>query len=197
MHSRNLLFLLLLLGIVACSPSQKTENYSFQAALPHQISNTASELSPMDLKKLAQAKGKTVEAINSEDLSKIIKSAKGRLFLFSFWTKDCMDCINQLQQLEAFVDSQEPDKYQLVFINLDDKTQLEEVNLIIRQKGIAARSFWLENKQDTTWQSVIANKWKPNHPFLLMVQNEEGVLMSYEKSLNSDELFSLLQPFSI
>lgn len=197
MHSRNLLFFLFLIGLAACSPSQKTENSSFQAALPHQISNTASALSPTDLQKLAQAKGKTVEAINSEDLSKIIKSATGRLFLFSFWTKDCTDCIHQLQQLEDFVNSQEQDRYQLVFINLDDITQLEEVNLVIRQKGIAARSFWLENKQDTTWQSVIAHKWKPNQPFLLMVQNEEGILMSYEKSLNNDELFSLLQPFSI
>lgn len=143
------------------------------------------------------AKSKTVTPINAIELAEIIKTAAGRMYLFSFWTKDCLSCMEQLKQLEDFTRNSADNSHQLVFINLDTDVTATELNNTLKNHHINTKSFWLKNMEFKGWSTLLPNVITNNQPYLLMVRNDENILLSYQQTFSPNELFNLLNPFPI
>lgn len=192
MHSIKSLLLVASLLLFACSPPQKTTSVVLNAAAVSTISTSKKITS------LAQAetvvKNKPLTPINATELAEIIKTAAGRLYLFSFWTKDCSTCLEQLRQIENFTTNKGENFPQLVFINLDPEMNNRELNQVLSNQQISAKSFWLENKESNIWKHLLPTTLLESQPYLLMVRNDENIRVGYNQPFSSEALFNLLHP---
>lgn len=191
-------FILLGLGLFfTCSPSQKTALQNRNEVAPQRISFQQ----PSSIKNLenatVSAKGKTVEPISGGDLSKIIKAAAGRTHLFVFWTKECADCLTQMQTITTFANHSTTPNYQLVFVNINQEKDLEGFSQQLQNRNLTMRSFWLNQSKPNALQSFLNEPLDPNQPFVLAVQNDIDVFKYLKGKVEKEELYSFLQPLSI
>lgn len=195
MHSKQNLLLVASLLIFACSPPQKTASIEFNEASVSTISNSK-KITALEVE-ASGTKSKTVTPINAKELAEIIKTAAGRMYLFSFWTKDCISCLEQLKQLEDFTTKTAKNTNQLVFINLDTNVTAAELNNTLKNHHINTKSFWLKNQASKGWKTLLPEAITKKSPYLLMVKNDENIRLSYKKVFSSIELFNILTPYPI
>jgi len=192
MHSKQYLLLVASLLIFACSPSQKTTSLAFNETSVSTISNSIKKTTLEQVTNVA--KSKTVTPINATELAEIIKTAAGRMYLFSFWTKDCPSCLEQLKQIEEFTTKSAENSPQLVFINLDTNVKIIELNDSLKNHNINTKSFWLKDVANKSWRNLLPETITINQPYLLMVRNDKNILSSYKQTFSPIEIFNLLSP---
>ena len=119
-------------GLLACqSPTTEAPaGHSpdpFETALPHGTSLPSTELSPEDVQKLATANGRRVDSLRLDSLARMINGLGEGLHILNFWRIDCPECLSLSQRLSDLRQAQEPERFALHLINLDELEALHQV----------------------------------------------------------------------
>ncbi len=190
-------FILIGLGLLfTCSPSKKSTLLSRNEAIPQRISLDKPSQIKNPREASLSAKGKTVEPISGKDLSKIIKSAAGRMHLFVFWTKDCTNCLSQMQAITTFANHTSTPDYQLVLINIDGVADLEGYSEQLQNQDLTIHSFWLNQSDRQNWQALLPASIEKNQPYVLAVQNDKNIFKYLKGMVSIEILHNFLHPLS-
>ena len=169
---------------------------SFESAIPHGKSLNISELSDTDKEKLARASGISAEIIPFDSLKLLISKDSSALTIYNFWDLDCKSCLTNNMilkkiQYEDF-DSQE---FKVVYVSVDG-TSPEMINSYIRENGIIDKTYIVEMDTITNWPSYFQNGWEGQLPAMMIVNNDDGTRLFYQKEFTIEELGAVLLPLT-
>ena len=118
------------------------------------------------------------------------------LYIYTFFSIDCQQCIAQMACYEQIYQELKPDnKVQLVYVNLDSSKDMESKVLpFMRQKGLSGQVLSLDIARREMIYNFIDEDWRGQLPATLFVDNSAETWMFYEKSFNYDELKAVIQP---
>ncbi|MEL6639466.1 MAG: hypothetical protein AAFW73_14070 [Bacteroidota bacterium] len=190
-------------GLLACqSPAaENTPNGQvpdpFETALPHGTSLPSTELSPEDVQKLATANGRRVDSLRLDSLARMINGLGEGLHILNFWRIDCPECLSLSQRLSDLRQAQEPERFALHLINLDELEALPQVVASIRAQGLSEPCSILVQDSTQQWTDLVQLNWAGSLPALLLLNNTEGIRLFYQKNFSREELQALIAPFTL
>lgn len=186
-------YILFFLCIQMCSfgcVNEQTQT-AHHAALPHTLDTNNKELSEADKEKLANANGKEVTSILVQDIEQMFDVAKDKRHIFSFWKLDCALCIASLKTITDVLKGIDSNQYRLIFINLDQKNRLHEVNSFIRLENIFAETYHLDVTPNVQFDGI-DNDWNGDIPATFFVQEDENVFIKVTEKIDEKILMKLL-----
>lgn len=181
--------------------SDKTANAtpidSFESALPHGKALPDENLSDEEKFKLANASGRQAIEIEVDSLLDIVHNDTSGLNIYNFWNLKCEECLQVISYLESI--KQEPEstsKLNLTHINTDQFNQ-EQVNSTIREYGIVSKVFQIKLKNSKINYAAFQSNWNGELPAILIINQEEGLQLFYQRTFTIEELQALLLPLMI
>ncbi len=196
--SAILLIGFLFLGCKDNNEPKKTIVNPFESALPHGASpENPLKLSKDDLKKMAEAKGKTVEVLTSKDLFEKINNSVDALHLFYFWSINDLVSKNMILNLSKVQKEFDAEKLKIHLVNFDDQISEKELNKSVRLYPHFDAYYKIPTEQKTDMLRLIYNNWDGKVPGLLVVNKTNATKSFFSKELKSDELYAILQPLAL
>jgi thiol-disulfide isomerase/thioredoxin len=201
MNSLKIFFIILSTFTAVACQNSVSESDTTQPedilAMPHgedvPLSNTSTE----DLKKIATAKGKTVELVTMAELSNILSNTGDELIVCNFWATWCKPCIAEMPFFDKLQDEFKEDEVRIIFVSVDDINQAEKVKTFVREKQL--RSQMMQMNEDRTvlktWFGKIQNGWTGEVPATLFVRTDGDIKTFYTGSFQTyEELRAALYP---
>jgi len=195
---KYILLIFFCLFIVSCggtADEQANDDNPHHAAIPDSNVDMTSELSPEDREKLARAKGKQASSVDIKSLSQILKDSKSSAVLCYFWSIDAgvdRSALNQIAELSRNADERQ---LQVALVHLGPENHSEEVNAIIRESGVYADAYMIENALGLNKIQGNDANIKEELPYYYIYNAEEGTGMWQDGKVGIEELRAILQPF--
>lgn len=195
----NLLLGLFIFCLFSCVQGEKqndSENSNpHHSALPDSDVTMETELSEVDKRKLANAKGKEASPVSMEKLNATLENLESKVALCYFWNESNEKTEKLLKSLDKISDQLDAEELSIFLICTEIAPDVNRINGIVRASGIDAEIFLLENEKifgDITGDS---GKWSGLFPAYYMYQPKEksGTWLAGEK--DSSELYAMLQTF--
>lgn len=169
---------------------------SFESAIPDGKQLPMQELSDEDRIKLAKASGKQAETLPFDTLISLINDTND-LIVFNFWNLDCHSCKVNIDIFEKLRhESEEAPNFQVIHINTDNLYP-DMLNSYIREKAILDPVYTIDTDKVPNWKSLIHVGWDGQVPSVLIVNNEDGTRLFYEKQFTMDEFQTILLPLTL
>lgn len=200
---RVFLFIIGTFTAVSCqnetATSKKSEDTipDLEAILPHGSDVKQEELSEADLKKIAQAKGKTVEMVTFDQLSKVLNNTGDELIVCNFWATWCKPCIEEMPFFDRLQDEFEEDDVRVIFVSIDKPEDKEKVTTFVRQKQVRSEVMQINeaNSKLKSWFPTIKQNWTGDLPATIFLQTDGDVRTFYSGAFESyEELRATLYP---
>lgn len=169
----------------------------YESALPHGSSPPAEGLSIEDQKKLKTGYGKQVDSLSVEQLVWMLDSLGGQLNVLNFWSLSCKECPANNKTLEKAQMTLGDSSVFIQHINLDDQEMVSDVNAQIRAQGLINPCVLLQTQGNTQWMNAVQSNWDGSLPALVLINQDEGIRLFYQKIFSEDELLALFQPFTL
>ncbi len=190
---------LLLFLLISCknntdSKAAKKQIDPLEAALPHGDTLPVSNLNEADRTKLANAIGRTVDIISQEAMVADFKKKSDKLQVYAFWTLDCKTCVQQHKLLRKLQNEIGVEEMELTFVNLDPKNRISEVNASIRVQSISESAYLISNLIISDLDPQFKNIFSSKPPTLLFIQNNYHTFEYFNRLLEYEELFAMVQP---
>ncbi|MEL6865345.1 MAG: hypothetical protein AAFP19_13045 [Bacteroidota bacterium] len=170
---------------------------STDTALPHGASLPLSQLSEADKRKLAQAKGKSVQLIQPDTLRDQMQKSKGPLQVINFWRLDCESCHQLNLHLQQLAAELEEEQLRLIYLNLDSPVAQPAVNAYIREHSLLQSTYQLQIPDTLGWEQRFHPNWSGDLPALWLYDAEEGIDFLYRQEWTFEELVAVIQPFMV
>ncbi len=170
---------------------------SFESAMPHGKPLQESELSDNDKMKLARANGITALNLPFDTLLHKIQKDTSGLVIYNFWNLDCSSCkvtIDILKKLQ-YQNFNEGD-FDVRHINTKS-IYPEMINSFIREHDIVNQVYTISTDSIPHWPSHFQNNWDGQLPAILLVNNEDGTRLFYQKEFSLEELQTVLLPLTL
>ncbi len=188
MKLRNVIYLLIIsIFLVGCgSDPQKSEVASIdpnESALPHGTTLPTQAMSKSDIDELRNAKGKKAMTISPLKLIELVAAKKKILQCFVFWNSNCSVCQTIVKRLET----KELETKQIQISLITEETDVESLNLFIRQQNIVPKVYRIKSRNNR-WKKSIDKDWDGSLPAILIVNSVDNSHQFYPlKSLNEFE----------
>ena len=193
----NLIFCLLL--AVGCKNKNQNDNSTQKTdhsnAIPDALSPEDGKLSEVEKNALANAQGRQAETITIADLEAMFSHSKDKIHIYSFWKNNDRNCTEVNKALLDIQKEVGDSLARLIFINLDDASQLPLVNSFIREYGVTSNVFVTSDSLNMGWYDQIHPTWSGEVPAVYLKNESDGVNLFYQKNFTAEELTVLLQPF--
>jgi thiol-disulfide isomerase/thioredoxin len=180
--------LLLVVGtfsVVACQNENKPTDEEVQMALPHGEPVKTNELSDSDLKKIANSKGKTVEAVTFAELEELLENTEDMLLVCNFWATWCKPCIEEMPYFDKLEDEFEGKNVKVLFVSLDNpKARETQVTTFVRKKQVRSETVLLDEKVLTQdeWIQKLMPSWEGDIPATIFVKTSNDIREFYAGS---------------
>jgi hypothetical protein len=179
-------------------PKEKAPKVNpFESAMPHTETNLDSELSQVDRKKLANAKGKTAIPISKNEMDSMFQYSNEILHIYSFFKYDNMESLKANRTVLAAQKEMGDSLFNVILFSLDAPTNLNKINSFIRENNVISEVFYSSDKLNTEWFQKIHPNWSGEVPATLMVNETDGTYLFYQKGFSKEELSALIQPFTL
>ena len=105
---------------------------------------------------------------NTNDLEAIKDGAKGSVLLVNFWASWCKPCVSEFPELVKLYKNYKDKGFQLVFISLDDATDIDKaVKPFLEKQGVDFTTYYnkfakpedLIDYIDKNWQGAIPSTY--------------------------------------
>ena len=186
------LVILVFLFLSSCGGSSSSQ--PDLSAIPHAEALPSTELSAADKKKLENAVGKQVEAINMTDLQNMLSASTNKLYVYAFWHSACKVCLSNIENLKEISTTIGPDKMKVITLNSGESAK--KVNLMVRSENIAFETYQLKIKTDN-WNTILDENWDGSLPALFLVNKSEEIFLKYYKPMSVSELDAIIQTLII
>jgi hypothetical protein len=169
---------------------------SFESAMPHGKSLDISELSGQDKQKLAHASGIIAEVIPCDSLKKLISNDSPGLTIYNFWDLSCKSCLTNNLILKR-IQSENIDSlaFKVVYVNINGNSP-DMVNSYIRENEIIDKTYIVKLDTIVNWPSYFQNGWEGQLPAMMIVNNDDGTRLFYQKEFTFEEFGALLFPLT-
>ena len=153
-------------------------------------------LTPEDRAKLANAKGKTVQAIEIDALAAKINNATGKLHLFCFWNLESPNSVSTLKAVNSLSAKFDSTKLQIVFVNMPGRQTMEAINLFIRENQLSDETLILEKADVSFFSKRIKKEFTSvtGLPVIILANKAEETMQFYNRTMDEKELLALIQP---
>ena len=194
---------LLIFLFFSCSSGNKEQSAtednpidSFESALPHGKMLKERELSDEDKIKLAKATGRKAEVLTFDALKALIEEDSSGLVIYNFWDLDCQNCVSSIEMLRKIQYEVFDSLYvKVVYINTNGLFP-DMVNSYIREKEIVDQVYTVAMDSIPNWSSYFQNGWEGQLPATLIVNNEDGIRLFYQKEFTIEEFQTVLLPLT-
>lgn len=147
-------------------------------AVPHaQPVSGQDSLSAQDLAKIANARGKTVEAITFDELMKRINTTEAELLVCNFWATWCQPCVAEMPYFEQLQDAYAQEGLKVLFVSLDNPAERTgRVTTFVRTREIRSECVLLDERQRSQdeWITALSPSWQGDIPATLFISNKSG-----------------------
>ena len=177
-----LLLIAVMFNIVACQNEDKPTEEEAQMALPHSEPVKTNELSNLDFKKIANSKGKTVEAVTFSELEEILENTEDVLLVCNFWATWCKPCVEEMPYFDKLQDEFKDRNVKILFVSLDNPRAREtEVTTFVRKKQVRSETVLLDEKElsQDDWIRKLTPNWEGDIPATVFVKTSAGVKEFY------------------
>ncbi len=177
-----LLLIAVMFNIVACQNEDKPTEEEAQMALPHSEPVKTNELSNLDLKKIANSKGKTVEAVTFAELEEILENTEDVLLVCNFWGTYCKPCIEEMPYFDKLQDEFQDKNVKVLFVSLDNpKARETEVTTFVRKKQVRSETVLLDEKElsQDEWIQKLMPNWEGDIPATIFVKTSNDIKEFY------------------
>ena len=183
--------LLCLLLLVACEKEEPATQHDYRKVVPHTGNLDADDrLSGAELEALQKATGKRAAPLDTAALNQLFDADRDRLTLFSFYQLDCAPCLQLNEDLEKLrIDWSEHD-LEVVYVNLDDPSSLDEVNLHLRTSNLTGQTF---QSDEATVRKIPNLDWNGELPLLLASQPSEELFIEYQMEFGQGVLAAMVE----
>jgi len=179
----RLLFLVLLVGLLACegTPSQKTSSKEIAPRLTNQKNQYPEGMPPV--------------YDHFKDLAFLFEQQTDTTYLINFWATWCQPCIEELPHLEALTQKYQEAPLKVILVNTDSKKQLVPKLLpFIKERQLLSKVVVLLDPNEASWIDQIEPNWSGAIPMSLIYNStkrsfQEGAFESLE------ELEAWVKPF--
>ncbi len=180
----------------ACNNVSNPKADPNHTALPHGDALPSTELSAEDKLKLAQAKGRKAEMITVQDIEQMFDAARGKLYVFSFWSLNCKDCKQMNESMQKIASKTTIDDLKIILINTDGIRSRSKVNTYIREKGIVTETYIL-NTTAKTWADGIHEDWNGDLPAVFLVNESEEINQLIQGKMEDGEFQAIVESLSL
>ncbi len=90
---------------------------------------------------LAMAEGQSIIHFKSGDYQKILDKHADQAFVLVLWSVTCSSCIKEMDMLQEI--HREQPGLEIVMLSTDDVSEVDEVNQLLAEKGIADLESWV------------------------------------------------------
>ena len=117
------------------------------------------------------------------------------LLIVNFWATWCKPCVEELPYFEQIQKEFLAQKVKVILVSQDDPEQLDSrVNAFIRKKKLQSEVWLMTESNPNTWIDAVDVNWTGAIPATLIVKPNGSYAGFHEKSLNYEELKSLIHP---
>ncbi|MBI1227667.1 MAG: hypothetical protein GC192_20705 [Bacteroidetes bacterium] len=188
---RNLSLICLAVCLFFACGNEPSQSEANEAALPHNMEQTGNTTEAENAE-LAAAQGKQAMLIQPAALLATIKADTSALLVVNFWKFECLKCIYLQQVLQDIQTKHGEKKLHLMFVNMNEETKTNEVNLVIRKVGVASDVLQV-NDSDGKWMNEISGGWNGALP-AIFIKSKDGIKQFQTRNMSKEELEAVLEP---
>jgi hypothetical protein len=197
LNQLSVFFFLCIFGLSACKEN-KSNNTSADLSKVNPFDTTHFEtqaLTAEDRQKLANASGKTVKPISVDALADKINTSSGKLHIYCFWNLG-NNSLNTMKALNTLTSKYDSTQLKVIFVNMPERQNIDEVNLFIRENQLTEETWVLEKADVSFFQRKIRKDFSgvTTLPVLVMVNKAEETLLFYNKPMDDKELSAVVAP---
>jgi thiol-disulfide isomerase/thioredoxin len=102
---------------------------------------------------------------NTNDLDAIKEGAKGNVLLLNFWASWCKPCVSEFPELVKLYKNYKDKGFQLVFISLDDATDIDKaVKPFLEKQGVDFTTYYNKFAKPEDLIDYIDKNWQGGIP---------------------------------
>lgn len=120
-------------------------------------------------------------------------SSTDTTYILNFWSTWCKPCMQELQAIDSVGTAFKNTTTKLIFVNLDAKGKKNQVNSVLKNKGIQSTCVLLDEANGNVYIDKVSPEWSGSIPTTLLKKGTVQVLL--EKKLSTEQLRSELKKF--
>lgn len=196
----NLFIFLIIFCLSSCAQGEQQANSEeitnpHHSAMPDSDVQVETELSEVDKKRLAAAKGKEASPISLEKLNASLENLDGKVGLCYFWNKSDDKTEEILKALDKISDQLDAEKLSIFLINTGSAPDVNKINGIVRASGVDAEAFLLKGEKILGEIAGDTGEWSGKFPAYYIYQSADKSGLWLEGEKGAAELYVMLQTF--
>lgn len=129
------------------------------------------------------------KVIKFRELEEYIATATDdRVKVINFWATWCAPCVKELPFIDSLMYTYDPDKVEVLLVNLDFPDELTKVNKFIQRKRIGSTVWLLDESDPNLFIDKVDPSWSGAIPATLLVRNSTAQRIFLEGELTKEEL---------
>ena len=117
------------------------------------------------------------------------------IYLVNFWATWCAPCVKEMPYFEQVASEYEPEKVQVILVNLDMPAMWESKLLpFVKERNLKSQVVILDDPRQNNWIPRVDENWSGAIPATLIYRGDQRVF--YEKPFTYDALREALSDFT-
>ncbi len=179
-------------GVLALSACGSDTPANHDSALPHNKMTNPGDLSEAESQELMEARGKSAQAMTPAGLEGFIRYDTAQVVAVNFWKRDCTPCLNLQLHLQRIQTKEGAAKLTILSVNLDESSEIDQVNLALRTAGFTTPVFQIDDKKDLGQKLGLT--WDGSLPAIAIFSRGELEVL-FRQEFAENELSAVLQPY--
>lgn len=175
------IFLIIIGTFIAASCQNEASNTDTlpdeNIAVPHAEAVPDAYSSEEDIKKIANAKGKSIKMVTKAQFTDIVSNTGDELIVCYFWTTDCSSCAKEMTFFDKLQDEYKDEEVRVILINLNPYEDKSKVTTFVRQRQIRSEVMQLSINENVlgSWCKSINPGWEGETPATFFVRTDGDI----------------------
>lgn len=185
MRIHQIIFALVLIGLVACVDEQKEQN-------AEQTAGTATQAEPQATPDQTPEADSPVMVVETfEDLQTLYGQDEETFYLVNFWATWCKPCVEELPLIEGLHDKMKDQKLKILLVSIDFPKELESrVIPFVESRKLRSEVVLLADKRMDNWIRAVNEKWDGAIPATVMMY--KGKEQFHVGKFTEEQLYSAI-----
>lgn len=120
------------------------------------------------------AKSQNYKVVKFNEVEKILQSDNDTLYILNFWATWCQPCVKELPYFEEVNAQFKDEKFQLVLISMDFKSDLtKRVEPFLEKQQLKSTVWFLDETKQNDFIPKVEDSWSGAIPFTLMIRGSD------------------------
>ncbi len=131
------------------------------------------------------------EIYNFQEFEPFLNNQNDTTYVINFWATWCIPCVKELPDFEKLNSEFKNDKFRMILVSLDFKSQLNTSLLpFIKKNRIESEVILLSDPNSNEWINRVNKKWTGSIPATIIFNRD--FYFFHEGSMNYSQLYELI-----